>query len=146
MQQPIIATKRPTEQTPLLSNAASAANGVVTAANEENLRQARKLDDAARARIAYSSEFRTIMGYTLPILSTHFLEFSLTASTVLFLGHLGETELASASLGNLTSNVLALSYVTRTFTSRERAYLLLSQRHPRLLHRPRHPLPPSLYL
>ncbi|GAA5824860.1 hypothetical protein JCM11251_005370 [Rhodosporidiobolus azoricus] len=96
------------ETTPLLATSAPS-TGLTTAADEAAFRQARKLNDDARN--AYSSEARTVLGYTVPILSTHFLEFSLTASTVLFLGHLGETELAAASLGNLTNNMLALSVI-----------------------------------
>ncbi|GAA5902694.1 hypothetical protein JCM6882_004044 [Rhodosporidiobolus microsporus] len=96
------------ETTPLLATSAPS-TGLTSAADEAAFRQARKLDDDARD--AYSSEARTVLGYTVPILSTHFLEFSLTASTVLFLGHLGETELAAASLGNLTNNFLALSVI-----------------------------------
>ncbi|GAA6009666.1 hypothetical protein JCM10207_004147 [Rhodosporidiobolus poonsookiae] len=98
----------PNESTPLLA-ASAPANGLTTAADEAAFRQARKLDDDARD--AYTSETKTLLGYTVPILGTHFLEFSLTASTVLFLGHLGETELAAASLGNLTNNFLALSVI-----------------------------------
>ncbi|GAA5863090.1 hypothetical protein JCM8547_002794 [Rhodosporidiobolus lusitaniae] len=99
-----------TETTPLLATSAPAsAPGLTTAADEQALRQARKLNDDARD--AYSSEAKVLTTYQIPILGTHFLEFSLTAATVLFLGHLGETELAAASLGNLTNNFLALSVI-----------------------------------
>ncbi|GAA6030860.1 hypothetical protein JCM8097_008911 [Rhodosporidiobolus ruineniae] len=98
----------PTERTPLLA-ASAPSTGLTTPADEAAFRQARKLDD--NARDAYASEAKTIVGYTIPILGTHALEFSLTASTVLFLGHLGETELAAASLSNMTNNTIALSVI-----------------------------------
>ncbi|GAA5968573.1 hypothetical protein JCM11641_007683 [Rhodosporidiobolus odoratus] len=93
---PLIATSSPPADSPFSADAAA-------------VRAASRLDDDARD--AYASEAKTLLGYTVPILGTHFLEFSLTASTVLFLGHLGETELAAASLGNMTNNFLALSVI-----------------------------------
>ncbi|BGP19486.1 hypothetical protein JCM10213_006306 [Rhodosporidiobolus nylandii] len=97
-----------TERTPLLATGAPLTRAP-TAADEAAVREAQKLNDDRRD--AYMSEAKTLAGYTVPILGTHFLEFSLTASTVLFLGHLGETELAAASLGNMTNNFLALSVI-----------------------------------
>ncbi|GJN93150.1 hypothetical protein Rhopal_006197-T1 [Rhodotorula paludigena] len=104
------ATPRATEATPLLGHSATT-DGRTTTAEDAAIRQARLLDDDEARRNAYASETRTLIGYTIPILGTHFLEYSLLASVVVTTGHLGETELAAASLGNLTNNVVALSVI-----------------------------------
>ncbi|BGP42920.1 ethionine resistance protein [Rhodotorula kratochvilovae] len=99
------------ETTPLLGHSATT-DGVTSAAEEAAIREARKLDDdRADHRRAVTGEARTLLGYTLPILATHFLEYSLMATVVVATGHLGETELAAASLSNLTNNVVALSVI-----------------------------------
>lgn len=97
-----------TETTPLLGHSATT-DGIVSAAEEAAIRQARKLDDDRRD--AFLGEGRVLLKYTAPILFTHFLEYSLMATVVVSTGHLGETELAAASLSNLTNNTIALSVV-----------------------------------
>ncbi|BGP10846.1 ethionine resistance protein [Rhodotorula toruloides] len=97
-----------TESTPLLGHSATT-DGFTTPAEEEAIERARKLDE--KARFAMYSEAKTLFGYSVPILGTHFLEYSLLATVVLATGHLGETELAAASLGNLTNNVASLSII-----------------------------------
>lgn len=83
------------ENTPLLGHSATR-DGITTAAEEEAIWRARKLDDDRRN--AFLSEGKILFKYTLPILFTHFLEYSLMATVVVTTGHLGETELAAASL------------------------------------------------
>lgn len=48
---------------------------------------------------------------TAPIWMTHLLEMSNNAVSIVSLGHLGTTELAAASLSNLTANVVGMSVV-----------------------------------
>lgn len=84
-----------TENTPLLGHSATT-DGVTTAAEEAAIREARRLDD--NRRDAAIGETKVLFKYTAPILFTHFLEYSLMATVVISTGHLGETELAAASL------------------------------------------------
>ncbi|GAA5984384.1 hypothetical protein JCM10908_003328 [Rhodotorula pacifica] len=97
-----------TETTPLLGHSATT-DGITSAAEEAAIRQARKLDDDRRN--AFLGEGKVLLKYTAPILFTHFLEYSLMATVVVSTGHLGETELAAASLSNLTNNVVAISVI-----------------------------------
>ncbi|GAA5877766.1 hypothetical protein JCM3774_000749 [Rhodotorula dairenensis] len=97
-----------TETTPLLGHSATT-DGITSAAEEEAIRQARKLDDDRRD--AFLGEGKVLLKYTTPILFTHFLEYSLMATVVVSTGHLGETELAAASLSNLTNNVISISII-----------------------------------
>ncbi|KAK4052808.1 ethionine resistance protein [Microbotryomycetes sp. JL201] len=60
-------------------------------------------------RKAYLHETKVLIGYSIPIAGTHYLEYSLLVVTVVSLGHLGTVELAAASISNMTSNVAALS-------------------------------------
>ncbi|GAA6060186.1 hypothetical protein JCM10212_005187 [Sporobolomyces blumeae] len=106
------------ERTPLLGHHGSAGGGggpsassiTVTAADDEALREARQLADEANAR-AVKAECAVLLKYTVPILGTHFLEYSLMLAVVLSCGHLGTAELAGASLANMTANVTALSVI-----------------------------------
>ncbi|KAL8280344.1 hypothetical protein RQP46_007261 [Phenoliferia psychrophenolica] len=83
-----------TESTPLL--AAGAAGAV---ASEPD------------GRTAARQELGILLGYMLPIVGTHFLEYSLLVVTVISVGHIGTVELAAASLASMTSNVVALSVI-----------------------------------
>ncbi|EGF99014.1 uncharacterized protein MELLADRAFT_45832 [Melampsora larici-populina 98AG31] len=56
-------------------------------------------------------EMRLLSTYAIPIVGTHILEYSLLIVSVLSVGHLGTTELAAASLANITANCAALSVI-----------------------------------
>lgn len=60
---------------------------------------------------AARQELGILLGYMLPIVGTHFLEYSLLVVTVISVGHIGTVELAAASLASMTSNVVALSVI-----------------------------------
>lgn len=68
----------------------------------------------AKDEISYRHELKVLVGYSIPIAGTHFLEYSLLVVTVVSLGHLGTVELAAASIANMTSNVVALSVIQGT--------------------------------
>lgn len=63
----------------------------------------------------FGAELRRELGilakFSLPIIGTHFLEYSLLVVTVVSVGHLGTVELAASSLASMTSNVVALSLI-----------------------------------
>jgi MATE family multidrug resistance protein len=86
----------PTETTPLIAaTPSSSSSSLVDEPNKPGPTAARR-------------ELGIILGYTLPICGTHFLEYSLMVVTVISVGHIGTIELAAASLASITSNVFAL--------------------------------------
>lgn len=85
-----------TESTPLLSSFSTSPPGL-------------ELDVPGPS--AARRELGILLGYTLPICGTHFLEYSLLVVTVVSVGHIGTVELAAASLASMTSNVVALSVI-----------------------------------
>ncbi|GAA5883186.1 hypothetical protein JCM16303_006134, partial [Sporobolomyces ruberrimus] len=97
------------ERTPLIGGP-STSSITITQADDRALREARTLQDEANARAA-KGECAVLVKYTVPILGTHFLEYSLMLAVVLSCGHLGTAELAGASLANMTANVTALSVI-----------------------------------
>ncbi|KAI5478829.1 Multi antimicrobial extrusion protein family protein [Pseudohyphozyma bogoriensis] len=56
-------------------------------------------------------ELGVLVGFMGPILGSSVLEYSLFSVTVFVVGHLGTTQLAAASLANLTSNVFCISII-----------------------------------
>ncbi|GAA5990011.1 hypothetical protein JCM5350_002367 [Sporobolomyces pararoseus] len=102
------------ERTPLLGSGgggpSTSSITITQQADDQALREARQLQDEANAKAA-KSECGILIKYTIPILGTHFLEYSLMLAVVLSCGHLGTAELAGASLANMTSNVTALSVI-----------------------------------
>ncbi|GAA5955296.1 hypothetical protein JCM21900_003037 [Sporobolomyces salmonicolor] len=96
------------EHTPLLGPSTSSIT--ITPADTQAFDEARRLKDEADMHAA-KGEVAVLLRYTVPILGTHFLEYSLMLAVVLSCGHLGTAELAGASLANMTANVSALSVI-----------------------------------
>ncbi|KAL8278985.1 hypothetical protein RQP46_008654 [Phenoliferia psychrophenolica] len=65
------------------------------------------LDDSPSIR----EEASVLASYLVPIAGTQFLEYSLFVVSIVTVGHLGVTELAAASLGSMTANLVALSII-----------------------------------
>lgn len=91
-----------TEQAPLLPDSAHAiAENVVPLAPP--------LPDETEN--PFVAEIGFIGRYTLPILGTQLAQYSLMVASVIVVGRLGTTDLAGASLGSMTANVLAFSII-----------------------------------
>ena len=58
-----------------------------------------------KSRTAWGAEFLVLSKYSLPLILTCVLQYSLTGASVIAVGHLGKTELAAVSLAIMTSNV-----------------------------------------
>ncbi|KAI0031948.1 MATE efflux family protein [Vararia minispora EC-137] len=65
--------------------------------------------DAERGR--WLEEMRILFRYTLPVLGTHLLEYSLVIASVISIGHLSTTALAASTLGSMTASVTGFSIV-----------------------------------
>ncbi|KAI0252928.1 mate-domain-containing protein [Lactifluus subvellereus] len=59
----------------------------------------------------YGDELRILFKYTLPVLCTHLLEYSLSIVTVVSIGHLSTVALAAATLGMMTATVTGHSII-----------------------------------
>ncbi|QIW95755.1 hypothetical protein AMS68_001273 [Peltaster fructicola] len=67
-----------------------------------------KWDEAVREGKIHTSwqrEAKVLVGYSLPLMATFLLQYSLTVASIFALGHLGTTELAAASLASMTANI-----------------------------------------
>ena len=60
---------------------------------------------------AFIKEIGILGKYSLPILGTQAMQYSLLVTSVIIVGRVGTTELAAASLGSMTCNVLAFSVI-----------------------------------
>ncbi|KDQ10315.1 hypothetical protein BOTBODRAFT_164069 [Botryobasidium botryosum FD-172 SS1] len=56
-------------------------------------------------------ETRILASYTVPVFSTHLLEYSLVVASVVSLGHLSTIDLAASTLASMTASVSALSLI-----------------------------------
>ncbi|KAK4699422.1 protein disulfide-isomerase A1, partial [Phenoliferia sp. Uapishka_3] len=70
-------------------------------------------ESAPDAQVVLDSKHDELVlgSYLLPIAGTQFLEYSLFVVSIVTVGHLGVTELAAASLGSMTANLVSLSII-----------------------------------
>ncbi|KAI7851718.1 mate-domain-containing protein [Circinella umbellata] len=66
---------------------------------------------------SWSSEFRWLLGNSLPVIGTYLLQNSLQLASIFTLGHLGPTELAASALASMFANVSAWSIALGTATA-----------------------------
>ncbi|KAH9017086.1 MATE efflux family protein [Lactarius deliciosus] len=59
----------------------------------------------------YRDELRILLKYTLPVLGTHLLEYSLVVASVVSIGHLSTVALAASTLGMMTASVTGYSII-----------------------------------
>lgn len=59
--------------------------------------------------IHWRSELALLLKYSLPLIATYLLQYSFFVITIMIAGHLGADDLAAASIGSMTMNVLGLS-------------------------------------
>ncbi|KAI9444208.1 MATE efflux family protein [Lactarius indigo] len=59
----------------------------------------------------YRDELRILFEYTLPVLGTHLLEYSLVVASVVSIGHLSTVALAASTLGMMTASVTGYSII-----------------------------------
>ncbi|THH09581.1 hypothetical protein EW145_g1918 [Phellinidium pouzarii] len=89
------------ENTPLLSPPAPRIEEYVDSEDSEHV----------SIRLQYWEECKVIVRYTLPVLGTHMLEYSLVISSVVSIGHLSTAALAAATLGSMTASVTGYSII-----------------------------------
>ncbi|KAG6367302.1 hypothetical protein INS49_001489 [Diaporthe citri] len=59
--------------------------------------------------IHWRSELALLLKYSLPLIATYLLQYSFFVITIMIAGHLGADDLAAASVGSMTMNVVGLS-------------------------------------
>ncbi|GME98243.1 unnamed protein product [[Candida] boidinii] len=60
---------------------------------------------------SFSTEFFTLLKYSVPLVITFLLQFSLTVASVFSVGRLGKSELAAVSLAGMTANISAYGVI-----------------------------------
>ncbi|KAJ0123353.1 mate efflux family protein [Diaporthe amygdali] len=81
------------ERAPLLSDRPASASAV----------------DGVQEDIHWRSELALLLKYSLPLIATYLLQYSFFVITIMIAGHLGADDLAAASIGATTMNVIGLS-------------------------------------
>ncbi|CDK29618.1 unnamed protein product [Kuraishia capsulata CBS 1993] len=65
----------------------------------------------SEAETSYSTEFRMLTTYSVPLVVTFLLQYSLTVASVFSVGQLGKSELAAVSLASMTANISAYGII-----------------------------------
>ncbi|KAH9051842.1 MATE efflux family protein, partial [Lactarius vividus] len=91
---------RPDEYSPLL----------VPRIDEEGSASNDPANPLSSARV-YRDELRILLEYTMPVLGTHLLEYSLVIASVVSIGHLSTVALAASTLGMMTASVTGYSII-----------------------------------
>lgn len=67
-----------------------------------------RIDDE-EGTVHWRSELALLLKYSLPLIATYLLQYSFFVITIMIAGHLGADDLAAASIGATTMNVIGLS-------------------------------------
>lgn len=108
-------TVEPSETTALLGDPEQPYGGQDT---PENIN--RKWEEAVAAGLiqtTWQREAKVIGRYSAPLIVTFILQYSLTVTTILTVGHLGTVELGAASLGSMTANITGFAVFQGLATS-----------------------------
>ncbi|KAI1815597.1 MATE efflux family protein [Poronia punctata] len=94
----------PSESTPLLSNSSSSSSSqtLVSWGNESESDREREKDD-------WWSELWLLIRYSVPLIATYLLQYSWCIIVVFIAGHLSTDDLAAATLGMTTLNIVGLA-------------------------------------
>lgn len=68
-----------------------------------------RIDDEEEGTVHWRSELALLLKYSLPLIATYLLQYSFFVITIMIAGHLGADDLAAASIGATTMNVIGLS-------------------------------------
>lgn len=60
---------------------------------------------AGKIQTTWQRETKTLVGYSIPLMVTFVLQYSLTVASVLAVGHIGTIELGAVSLASMTANI-----------------------------------------
>lgn len=74
-------------------------------------REAGKPHELANGARHWSSELRLVAGYSIPLVATYLLQYCFGVVTTFVAGHLGADDLAAASIGLTTLNIIGLAII-----------------------------------
>ncbi|ANZ77255.1 BA75_04294T0 [Komagataella pastoris] len=77
----------------------------------QSLRYAMSHGTFHESSTSYVTEIKMLIKFSIPLVVTFLLQYSLTVSSVFSVGHLGELPLAAVSLASMTANVTAYSII-----------------------------------
>nr|OQO29338.1 hypothetical protein B0A51_06918 [Rachicladosporium sp. CCFEE 5018] len=93
----------PSESSPLLGDSSKPYGGqgeaaVISAKWEEAVKE-------GKIKTTWQREAKVLASYSLPLMVTFLLQYSLTVASIFTLGHLGTVELGAVSLASMTANI-----------------------------------------
>lgn len=93
----------PTEEAPLLGDSPQPYGGHD---DPEELQQKwQEAVEAGKIQTTWQREAKVIAGYSLPLMVTFLLQYSLTVASIFTVGHIGTAELGAVSLASMSANI-----------------------------------------
>lgn len=97
------AVGRPSDTSPLLGDAAQPYGGlddptIIKQKWEEAVKE-------GKIQTTWQREAKTLTSYSLPLMATFLMQYSLTVASIFTVGHLGTAELGAVSLASMTANI-----------------------------------------
>ncbi|KAG5292280.1 multidrug and toxin extrusion protein [Histoplasma ohiense] len=107
-----------TETTALLASSAALGNRVSDRVSDDEVGS--KWEEAVEAGLIHTTwrrEAKVLSKYTIPLMITFILQYSLTVASIFTVGHLGKVELGAVSLASMTANITGYSIYQGLSTS-----------------------------
>ena len=92
-----------TEEAPLLENPSLPYGG--NDSPEELNKRWEEAVMSGKIQTTWQREAKVLSRYSLPLITTFFLQYSLTVASVFTVGHIGKVELSAVSLASMTANI-----------------------------------------
>lgn len=107
-----------TETTALLASSTALGNHVSDNVSDDEVGS--KWEEAVEAGLIHTTwrrEAKVLSKYTVPLMITFILQYSLTVASIFTVGHLGKVELGAVSLASMTANITGYSIYQGLSTS-----------------------------
>ncbi|EER38549.1 multidrug and toxin extrusion protein 2 [Histoplasma capsulatum var. duboisii H88] len=107
-----------TETTALLASSTALGNHVSDHVSDDEVGS--KWEEAVEAGLIHTTwrrEAKVLSKYTVPLMITFILQYSLTVASIFTVGHLGKVELGAVSLASMTANITGYSIYQGLSTS-----------------------------
>lgn len=99
-------THAPTERSPLLNGHSRASS---TSDSDDLEEQWEEAVTSGRIRTTWQRETKTLIQYSIPLISTFMLQYSINVASIFAVGHIGMIELGAVSLANMSQGITCLA-------------------------------------
>lgn len=96
----------PTERSPLLNGLSRASSTTDSDDLEEQWEEA---VTSGRIRTTWQRETKTLVQYSVPLIMTFMLQYSINVASIFAVGHIGKIELGAVSLANMSQGITCLA-------------------------------------